>query len=146
MFLQIVRDLDGFEGDEAGFRSWVFTIAHRRSIDALRASTRRPVADTSDTQLEAALPPVTTEPAAMERIGTDEVLALLDRLTDDQREVLVLRLVAGLRASEIAAVTGRPRDAVKALQKRGIHRLRTLLAAPEAAASDPSSPDDGDER
>lgn len=133
VFLQVVRDLDRFEGDEAGFRSWVFTIAHRRLIDARRAVGRRPSQPASDAELEAVLPPSTTEPDALERLSTEQVHRLLEQLTDDQREVLVLRLVAGLRAGEIAEITGRPPDAVKALQKRGIRRLRTVLERSAAA-------------
>lgn len=129
VLLQLVRDLDGFDGDEDGFRAWVFTIAHRRLIDDRRARGRRPLALTTDAHLEEALPPATTEPEALEQLGTEEVLGLLAELTDEQREVLVLRLVGGLRAGEIAAVTGRGTAAVKALQKRGLRRLRTLLDA-----------------
>jgi DNA-directed RNA polymerase specialized sigma24 family protein len=42
-FLHVVRDLPRFEGDERAFRSWVFTIAHRRLIDDRRRRGRRPV-------------------------------------------------------------------------------------------------------
>lgn len=127
VWVQVVRHLDGFEGDERGFRSWVFTIAHRRLIDVHRVQRRRPE-DVSPVQdLEAALPPVEAEPDALATLGTEEVLSLLDLLTDDQREVLLLRLLAGLRLAEIAEVTGRPRQAVKSLQKRGIEHLRRLV-------------------
>ena len=43
VFLQVARDVGHFEGDERGFRSWAFTIAHHRLIDARRHSARRPV-------------------------------------------------------------------------------------------------------
>lgn len=132
----MVRDLERFEGDEAGFRSWVFTIAHRRLIDARRAFGRRPSQPASDDELEAVLPRSRTEPDVLERLSTEQVMQLLERLTEDQREVLVLRLVAGLRASEIAAATGRPTDAVKALQKRGIKRLRAVVEGSAAARAD----------
>ena len=126
VMLQVVRRLDTFEGDEAGFRSWVFTIAHNRLIDLRRARSRRPEELVPHETLEPELPSVENESEALARLGTDEVVALLDRLTDDQREVLLLRLVAGLQLAEIAEVTGRPRQAVKSLQKRGIEQLRRL--------------------
>jgi RNA polymerase sigma factor (sigma-70 family) len=128
VWVQVVRHIDGFEGDERGFRSWVFTIAHRRLIDVRRVQRRRPEDLSTVQDLEFALPPVEAEPEALATLGTQEVLALLDLLTDDQREVLLLRLVAGLRLAEIAEVTGRPRQAVKSLQKRGIEHLRRLVA------------------
>src|SRR5882762_7704961 len=43
VLLQVVRGLERFEGDEAGFRAWVFTIAHRRMVDDARRRARRPV-------------------------------------------------------------------------------------------------------
>ena len=43
VFLQVARDITTFDGEERGFRSWVFTIAHHRLIDARRHSARRPV-------------------------------------------------------------------------------------------------------
>lgn len=127
VWVQLVRHIDGFDGDEHGFRSWIFTIAHRRLIDVRRAQRRRPEDVSPLVDIEPALPRVEAEPEALASLGTAEVLALLDHLTDDQREVLLLRLVGGLRLNEIAEISGRPRQAVKSLQKRGIEHLRRLV-------------------
>lgn len=126
-WIQVVRHIDDFEGDERSFRSWVFTIAHRRLIDVRRASLRRPEDLSPAEDIEPSMPPSEAEPEALAALGTEEVLRLLDHLTEDQREVLLLRLVAGLRLAEVAEVTGRPRQAVKSLQKRGIEHLRRLV-------------------
>lgn len=137
--LQVVRDLRRFEGDEAGFRSWVFTIAHRRLLDARRSDQRKPSEAHEATLLEAALPAAEgAEPEALAGLELDEVLAVLDRITDDQREVLLLRLVADLDVAQTAEATGRTVDAVKALSKRGLDRLRVLLG--QRTAEDPPSP------
>ena len=42
VWLQVARNIGSFTGDEAGFRSWVFMIAHHRAIDEYRRRTRRP--------------------------------------------------------------------------------------------------------
>jgi len=137
--LQVVRDLRRFDGDEAGFRSWVFTIAHRRLLDARRTRNRKPMDAQESTLLEAALPPVAgAEPEALAELELDDVLAVLDRITEDQREVLLLRLVADLDVAQTAEATGRTTDAVKALSKRGLDRLRTLLG--QRTDEDPPSP------
>jgi RNA polymerase sigma factor (sigma-70 family) len=132
VMLQVVRRLDTFEGREAGFRSWVFTIAHNRLIDVRRSRSRRPEDLAPTDELEGDLPPVENEPEALTAIGTEQVVELLDRLTDDQREVLLLRLVGGLQLAEIAEATGRPRQAVKSLQKRGIEQLRRMVRSADA--------------
>jgi RNA polymerase sigma factor (sigma-70 family) len=143
VMLQVVRRLDTFSGGEGGFRSWVFTIAHNRLIDARRSRARRPEELTPTDELEPDLPPVDGEPEALAALGTEEVVALLDQLTDDQREVLLLRLVGGLRLAEIAEVTGRPRQAVKSLQKRGIEQLRRLVRSADGGAPPPGRPPHG---
>jgi RNA polymerase sigma-70 factor (ECF subfamily) len=43
VFLGVFRNIGRFDGDEAGFRAWVFTIAHRRLIDERRRLSRRPI-------------------------------------------------------------------------------------------------------
>jgi RNA polymerase sigma factor (sigma-70 family) len=128
VFLEVVRDLDRFAGDERRFRSWVLTIAHHRGLDAARRRARRPSDATDTGALDAALPAARdAADEALERTAMADTARLLACLGDDQREVLVLRIVAGLTAAEIGEVTGRNREAVKALQKRAIRRLREEL-------------------
>lgn len=143
--LQVVRDLRRFEGDEAGFRSWVFTIAHRRLLDARRSHDRRPSEARETTLLEASLPPVAgAELEALSELELGDVLGVLDRITESQREVLLLRLLADMDVAQTAVATGRTPDAVKALSKRGLDRLRILLG--DRTEPDPSSPPEPDGR
>lgn len=129
VFLTVVRTLDRFEGGEEGFRSWVFTIAHNRLTDEHRQRGRRRTEPTEASDLESRLP--VTEDAAIEAVEvrtTEELLALLDVLTDDQREVLSLRL-AGLTIAEIAGIIDRTENATKALQRRALRSLQRHLEA-----------------
>lgn len=48
VFRQLVRDIHRFEGDEGGFRSWVFVMAHHRLLDDLRRRSRRPEAPAAE--------------------------------------------------------------------------------------------------
>ena len=131
-FLQVVRDLHRFAGDEDGFRSWVFTVAHRRLVDERRRRGRRPVRPVEHDRLAEDMPAVDGgEPEALERLGTEQVLTLLSGLTDEQRDALALRFVAGLTLPEVAAVMGRTSNATKALQRRGLRALRRQLGVDE---------------
>ncbi|MBS3939904.1 MAG: sigma-70 family RNA polymerase sigma factor [Actinobacteria bacterium] len=141
VFLEVVRSLSRFEGDEEErFRGWVFTIARRRLVDARRRSGRRPADLTAPGVL--AERAGTYEDDALERLSLEDVRALLACLSEDQREVMVLRLVAGLRTAEIAEVTGRHPEAVKGLAKRAIARLREVLGTPGRSADDPPGDED----
>jgi RNA polymerase sigma factor (sigma-70 family) len=127
VFLQVTRDLHRFEGDEDAFRRWVFTIAHHRLIDERRRVARRP-------QLSDAEIPEMPASADVADMPTDpDLLAALDQLSPDQREVIVLRFVADLSLEQVAEVTKRRVGAVKALQHRALSRLsRTLAVSPDA--------------
>ena len=125
-FLAVFRGLAGFSGDEDGLRSWVFTIAHRRLVDDWRRRSRRPqLAD------DGAAPPETpggdVEDDVLTRLGTETVHRMCAGLPADQRSVLLLRVLADLTVEQVAAVMDRSVGSVKALQRRGLRRLRAEL-------------------
>lgn len=127
VFLAVFRGLPRFRGDGPALRSWVFTIAHHRAVDATRTWARRPVLDSYDPQADDRRAP-SAEACALDALATDETLAVLAVLSADQREVLVLRLVCDLTVDQVARVTGRSSGAVKQLQRRGLATLRRHLA------------------
>lgn len=127
--LQVVRDLRRFAGDESAFRSWVFTIAHHRLIDARRRAAARPV-DVTDTEtLERHAPRTSIEDDAIAALGSSELEHLLAATTPDQRDVLLLRYVADLSLHEVAEVLGKEYNAVKALHRRAMDALRAHVAS-----------------
>jgi RNA polymerase sigma-70 factor (ECF subfamily) len=67
------------------------------------------------------------EEAAMAGLGTDDMHRLLHQLSDDQRDVLLLRVVADLSLEQTAAALGKRVGAVKALQHRALATLRRVL-------------------
>jgi len=127
-FLQVARNLSGFDGDYAGFRSWVFVIAHHRVIDERRRRSRRP-------EDPVALPSVVepsgdVEQEALDDMATRRVMSVLERLSPDQRSVVMLRIVGDLSLEQTAEILNKRIGAVKSLQKRAFDRLRRIL--PEA--------------
>ena len=125
-FLGVFTGLAAFRGDEDALRSWVFTIAHRRLIDDWRRRSRRPQVTDDETDL-ALLPGGDAEDDALIRVGTEEVHRLCAGLPDDQRSVLLLRVLADLTVEQVAGVMGRSVGSVKALQRRGLRTLRDRL-------------------
>ena len=125
-FLGVFTGLSGFSGDEDALRSWVFTIAHRRLIDDWRRRSRRPQVtdDAGDLTL---LPGGDAEDDALLRVGTDDVHRMCAGLPDDQRSVLLLRVLADLTMEQVASVMGRSVGSVKALQRRGLRTLRDRI-------------------
>jgi RNA polymerase sigma-70 factor (ECF subfamily) len=121
VFLQVARDLPRFSGDDDALRRWVFTIAHHRLIDDRRRRARRP-------QLADGEVPEAAAPELADAVDP-ALLAALDRLTADQREVVLLRFVADLPLEAVAKLTKRNVGAVKALQHRALEQLGRILRA-----------------
>jgi RNA polymerase sigma factor (sigma-70 family) len=126
---QVHRNLGRFAGDGAAFRSWVFTIAHRRLLDERRGRGRRPPMTSLSAVPEAMdLPSPDDVESIVDRAQRVEwVRSLCDQVSPEQRDVLLLRLVARLTIDEVAAALGKSSVAVKALQRRGFRAIARIL-------------------
>jgi RNA polymerase sigma-70 factor, ECF subfamily len=122
-WLQAVRDLPRFSGDEHAFRVWLFRVARNRGIDEQRRARRRreEPTDTHDTEGPASVWDAAT--AAIERSDTDWALRLIASLPRDQAEAVLLRVVAGLDVAQTAQVLGKRPGAVRVAAMRGLRRL-----------------------
>jgi RNA polymerase sigma-70 factor, ECF subfamily len=114
-----------FSGDEKALRSWLFTIARARWVDAVRARSRRPEVVTDATPDA----PSRDDVHAQVELGftTDWALSLIATLPPDQAEVVTLRVVGQLEVQEVAELTGRTPNHVRVLTHRGLKRLAQLL-------------------
>jgi RNA polymerase sigma-70 factor (TIGR02960 family) len=143
------RGLEQFEG-RASVRAWLYTIATNRSLDALRASRRRPEEERMpqmpeptrwseplwlepypDTLLEG-IPDEAPGPEA--RYERKEAIALafiagLQHLPPQQRAVLVLRDVLGYRAGEVAEMLETSESSVNSLLRRARAAFDSRLPA-----------------
>jgi RNA polymerase sigma-70 factor (ECF subfamily) len=124
-WIAVARGLSSFDGDEGDFQRWVFTIARRRLIDEHRLNGRRPPVVWESAVQEAAGPDSETE--ALASMATREALQLVGHLPPDQAEIVVLRVIVGLSAEDVAAITGRTTVGVRVAQHRALGRLRSLL-------------------
>jgi RNA polymerase sigma-70 factor, ECF subfamily len=128
VWLDAAAALGRFEGDEIAFRRWLFTIARRRLIDLRRRETRRQAVLS---QLEGSdwTPDfVDPEAQAIATSETETALAIIAALPPDQAEVILLRVIGGLDAEDVAAIVGKKAGAVRVLQHRGLRRLAIELA------------------
>jgi RNA polymerase sigma-70 factor (ECF subfamily) len=127
-WVQVVRGLAGFRGDEQGWRGWLFTTARRRAIDEARRRSRR-----LEKALEETLPgrlPAAPDTAdlVIQHIDTRSALSLVARLPPHQAEVILLRVVAGLDTETVARMLRRSPGAVRVAAHRGLRRMAAILA------------------
>ena len=148
VFKSAIEDLPRFRGPLEALGGWLFRIARHDLSDYRRRQARNLVQPLEDLLEEAALSGGVVDPEelALGRVEGDRVLAALRQLTVDQREVLLLRLVADLTAPEVAGILNKSTEAVRALQHRGLASLARLLGVtnhpsppePQSWSSDPA--------
>jgi RNA polymerase sigma factor (sigma-70 family) len=126
VFVGVLHNLDAFQGNAAGFRSWVFTIAYRRLTDERRRRQRRPPPEPLDEQADVPSA-VDVEADADRAMAADRIRRLCERLTPSQREVLLMRLFGRLTVTEVARALDTTPAAVKGLQRRGYEAIARLI-------------------
>jgi RNA polymerase sigma-70 factor (ECF subfamily) len=132
-WIDVARKLADFVGGEAAFRRWLFTIARNRAIDAFRAAQRAPVRLVGDDATLDRPDQYDTAASALDRMLTEQALALIATLPREQAEAIMLRVIAGLDVKDVAWLLGKRPGAVRVATHRG---LRTLAARLRAAAPD----------
>jgi RNA polymerase sigma-70 factor, ECF subfamily len=142
VFAAAIEDLPGFRGEVTKLGGWLFRIARHDLYDYRRRAARARTESLDDVLDEAALAEDAPDPQdlAVQRLEGGRVVAALDQLSADQREVLLLRLAAGLTAPEVAATLGKTTGAVKALQHRGLASLARVLGLRTDRTREPDHP------
>lgn len=125
--IAVLRGLPRYEHRGLPFEAWVYSIAHRKVADAQRSMHR------SRDITYGEFPEMTDESLTPEQsaIRDAEVLwanDLLDRLPEKLREVLILRIAAGMSAETTGRTLGMSAGAVRVAQHRALARLRALAA------------------
>lgn len=136
VLLELVRDLHRFEGDANNLRSWALAITHHRLLDARRRLTRRPQRSEAATETDELPAGDDPEAETLAGLGFGQLEPALRTLTEDQRTVLLLRVIGDLPVAEVARITGRRAGAVKQLQRRAVDAMRRHLRAAAASGED----------
>jgi RNA polymerase sigma-70 factor (ECF subfamily) len=125
VFLRVFGGVGRFEGTEGRFRSWVFAIAHNLVIDDRRRRSRRPQQAVLDGDVGPSA--AAADEDALVALGDARVRELLAGLPPDQRDVVLLRIVADLSIEDTAVALGKRPGAIKSLQHRAMASLRRTI-------------------
>jgi RNA polymerase sigma-70 factor, ECF subfamily len=137
-FVRVVQNAADFK-HEARFSTWLYTIARNLCIDQLRkrALRRHPSLDESKRSEDSEGPTLgeqtadsraNVERAAVSGEIRERVLAAVDELPEEQREVFLMREVSNLPFKEIAKIVGVPENTVKSRMRYALERLQTALS------------------
>jgi RNA polymerase sigma-70 factor (ECF subfamily) len=124
VFLKAWQAIPRYQQRGAPFQAWLYRMAHNQMVDHFRR--QRPTTDLEGVEVP--------EPAEAEaRVEHAELMAHLqsamERLSEDHRQVLVLRFLMEKSAAEIGAIMDRKEVTVRGLQLRALRALRTQIEA-----------------
>jgi RNA polymerase sigma-70 factor, ECF subfamily len=124
-FLKMLEKIGSFKWRSAPFSAWLFRIAHNLAMDHFRSRRRW------QPEEEVPEPPGEEEPsaelAAMQTIGRESMLKLIERLSPEQQQVLTLKFVFNLPNAEVAAILDKTEGAIKSLQHRALVSLQKQM-------------------
>ena len=125
VFARLLEKLTEGKGPHTNLRSYLFQIAYHLVIDQARERQRTAPLDLADSAKKD-MEPVqarTEEKMLLEELSE----AMQSELTEDQKNVIVLRFQEDFSLKETAEILGKEVNAVKALQNRGINKLRQFM-------------------
>jgi RNA polymerase sigma-70 factor, ECF subfamily len=125
-FLKMLESIKRFRWQSAPFSAWLFRIAHNLAMDHFRARRRwQPEEDVPE-------PPGSEEPSAeleaMQSIGRQSMMELIDKLSPEQQQVLTLKFVFNFANADVATILEKTEGAIKSLQHRALASLQKQIA------------------
>jgi RNA polymerase sigma-70 factor (ECF subfamily) len=124
-FLKMLESIGKFRWQSAPFSAWLFRIAHNLSMDHFRSRRRW--------QPEEEVPEVpgeeepSAELQAMQSIGRQSMLELIESLSPEQQQVLTLKFVFNFPNGDVATILGKTEGAIKSLQHRALVSLQKQI-------------------
>jgi len=132
VWFAVARDAARYR-PSARFTTWLFTIAHNRMVDWIRASRPQSSLEAIGYEAESVVEQLTAHPgdgplaAALARDRIGALIQALAKLADEQREAFLLQVEADLSVEEIASITHSSFETAKSRLRYARAKLRELL-------------------
>jgi RNA polymerase sigma-70 factor, ECF subfamily len=125
-FVKMLESIERFEWRKVPISAWLFRIAHNLAMDHFRSRRRwQPEEEPPEPQDAEAR---SAEEEALQAIGRQSMLEMIEDLSLDQQQVLTLKFVFNFGNAEVATILGKTEGAVKSLQHRALASLQRQLA------------------
>ena len=128
VWLAVARGLPSFEGDEAAWLGYLFTIARHKVADHWRQAKRRRTDLVEPAAFLDHEGSSNVETEGLEAIASSEAVALVVKnLSKEQADVVLLRVVAGLDVEQVARILDKKPGTIRVIQHRAVKRLAALM-------------------
>ncbi|MFN2629421.1 MAG: sigma-70 family RNA polymerase sigma factor [Gaiellaceae bacterium] len=124
-FLKMLESIGKFRWQAAPFSAWLFRIAHNLSMDHFRA--RRRWQPEEDVPEAAGEEEPSAELEAMQSIGRQSMMELIETLSHEQQQVLTLKFVFNFANGDVARILDKSEGAIKSLQHRALVSLQKQI-------------------
>jgi RNA polymerase sigma-70 factor (ECF subfamily) len=127
-FMKMLESIKRFRWQSAPFSAWLFRIAHNLAMDHFRAARRWQPEEEVPEPVGEEEP--SAEAAALQSIGRQSMLELIESLSAEQQQVLTLKFVFNFPNAEVGTILGKSEGAIKSLQHRALVSLQKQLTRP----------------
>jgi RNA polymerase sigma factor (sigma-70 family) len=134
VFVTVWERPGAFDPDRGSLRTWLGTLAHRRSVDHIRREEARRRRAIKDAARPVSTPDV--EEMALALVTAERVRAALDTLPDEQRRAIQLAYFGGKTYRQVAEVLGIPEGTAKSRLRLGLRRIADVLETETVARSE----------
>jgi RNA polymerase sigma-70 factor, ECF subfamily len=125
---RMLEKIDSYNYTGAPFQAWLFQIARNLVTDSYRRKSKAQVVSLEGYLEASEGQHLGAQDTRLELLADQDMLSrVLAMLTDEQRQIITLRLVEGWQPSEIAELLGKSVDSVKSLQYRAIQAMRRCI-------------------
>ena len=126
-FLKMLESIGRFRWQSAPFSAWLFRIAHNLAMDHFRANRRwQPEEEVPEPE---GSEESSAEEDALQAIGRQSMLELIEDLSPEQQQVLTLKFVFNFSNGEAATILDKTEGAIKSLQHRALVSLQKQISA-----------------
>ena len=126
-FLKMLESIGRFRWQSAPFSAWLFRIAHNLAMDHFRAHRRWQPEEEVPEPIGAEEPSAELE--AMQSIGRQSMMELIETLSPEQQQVLTLKFVFNFANADVAKILDKTEGAIKSLQHRALASLQKQITA-----------------
>ena len=125
VFVKLMEQLELGKGPETNLRSYLYQMTYHQIIDQGRASRKSAPLETADVrEQDENSPALMTENKMMFGLI---LKAIQNELTDDQRQVIILRFIEEFSLRETADILGKNVNHIKVIQNRALNKLRKAM-------------------
>jgi RNA polymerase sigma-70 factor (ECF subfamily) len=126
VFVKALESLKSYEERGIPMQAWLFRIAHNVLVDRLRRKEKIAAVPIDKVPVAAREDPIALAEKSIEMEGVNEAM---QKLTPEQREVVLLRFFGGLSSKEVGAILRKSDGAVREMQRAAVEKLRGLLTS-----------------